>query len=91
MLSSLIFGKRYQNSSKGNRLSTVGVVEELFEEGSAMLAERYLYTHLKTQYLLLFSQQQFEFLWVHFFILVLSSVVNASCMYFGCKSCFDIC
>lgn len=40
MLSSLIFGKRYQNSSKGNRLSTVGVVEELFEEGSAMLAER---------------------------------------------------
>ncbi|XP_057778778.1 probable protein phosphatase 2C 5 [Salvia miltiorrhiza] len=41
LLSSLIFGKRYRNSSKGtNRLSAVGVVEELFEEGSAMLAER---------------------------------------------------
>ncbi|KAL8540888.1 hypothetical protein ACS0TY_002218 [Phlomoides rotata] len=41
LLSSLIFGKRYQNSTKGtNRLSAVGAVEELFEEGSAMLAER---------------------------------------------------
>ncbi|PIN21863.1 Serine/threonine protein phosphatase [Handroanthus impetiginosus] len=40
LLSSL-FGKRYQSSAKGaNRLSAVGVVEELFEEGSAMLAER---------------------------------------------------
>lgn len=43
LLSSLIFGKRYQNPTKGtNRLSAVGAVEELFEEGSAMLAERYL-------------------------------------------------
>ncbi|GER55426.1 protein phosphatase 2C family protein [Striga asiatica] len=42
ILSSLIFGRREHNSAKGtnNRLSTVGVVEELFEEGSAMLAER---------------------------------------------------
>ncbi|KAK4476719.1 hypothetical protein RD792_015879 [Penstemon davidsonii] len=41
LLSSLIFGKRSQNSTKGtNKLSSVGVVEELFEEGSAMLAER---------------------------------------------------
>ncbi|GFP79132.1 probable protein phosphatase 2c 5 [Phtheirospermum japonicum] len=41
LLTSLIFGKRYQDSAKGtNRLSTVGVVEELFEEGSAVLAER---------------------------------------------------
>ncbi|KAL3814654.1 hypothetical protein ACJIZ3_015922 [Penstemon smallii] len=41
LLSSLIFGKRSQNSTKGtNKLSAVGVVEELFEEGSAMLAER---------------------------------------------------
>ncbi|KAH6805833.1 Protein phosphatase 2C family protein [Perilla frutescens var. hirtella] len=41
LLSSLIFGKRYLSSAKGtNRLSAVGVVEELFEEGSAMLAER---------------------------------------------------
>ncbi|KAL6132749.1 hypothetical protein ACLB2K_064988 [Fragaria x ananassa] len=40
MLTSLIFGKKSQNGSKTNKLSTVGVVEELFEEGSAMLAER---------------------------------------------------
>ncbi|KAL0412965.1 UNVERIFIED_CONTAM: putative protein phosphatase 2C 5 [Sesamum radiatum] len=40
LLSSLIFGKRYQNAKGANRLSAVGVVEELFEEGSAMLAER---------------------------------------------------
>ncbi|KAK6143884.1 hypothetical protein DH2020_024232 [Rehmannia glutinosa] len=41
MIRSLIFGKRCQNSAKGtNRLSAVGVVEELFEEGSALLAER---------------------------------------------------
>ncbi|KAL1549766.1 putative protein phosphatase 2C 5 [Salvia divinorum] len=41
LLYSLIFGKGSQNSSKGaNKLSGVGVVEELFEEGSAMLAER---------------------------------------------------
>ncbi|PSS28844.1 Protein like [Actinidia chinensis var. chinensis] len=41
-LSSLIFGKRSQNSGNKtkNKLSVVGVVEELFEEGSAMLAER---------------------------------------------------
>ncbi|KAG9129797.1 hypothetical protein Leryth_016005 [Lithospermum erythrorhizon] len=41
-LSSLIFGKRFQNpmNKGGNKLSTVGVVEELFEEGSAVLAER---------------------------------------------------
>ncbi|KAH6802514.1 Protein phosphatase 2C family protein [Perilla frutescens var. frutescens] len=41
LLSSLFFGKRYLSSAKGtNRLAAVGVVEELFEEGSAMLAER---------------------------------------------------
>ncbi|XP_051124069.1 probable protein phosphatase 2C 5 [Andrographis paniculata] len=41
LLSSLMFGRRYPNSPKGsNKLSAVGVVEELFEEGSAMLAER---------------------------------------------------
>ncbi|XP_020210158.1 probable protein phosphatase 2C 5 isoform X2 [Cajanus cajan] len=42
MLSSLLFGKKSQNTTnKGtNKLSAVGVVEELFEEGSAMLTER---------------------------------------------------
>ncbi|XP_041017656.1 probable protein phosphatase 2C 5 [Juglans microcarpa x Juglans regia] len=37
-----IFGKKSQNSMNKltNKLSAVGVVEELFEEGSAMLAER---------------------------------------------------
>lgn len=41
LLTSLMFGIRRQNSGKGpNRLSAVGAVEELFEEGSAMLAER---------------------------------------------------
>ncbi|OAY43992.1 probable protein phosphatase 2C 5 isoform X1 [Manihot esculenta] len=42
VLSSLLFGKKSLNSvSKAtNKLSAVGVVEELFEEGSAMLAER---------------------------------------------------
>ncbi|XP_072975479.1 probable protein phosphatase 2C 33 isoform X2 [Typha angustifolia] len=41
-LRSLIFGKKVQNSSGklANRLSSVGAVEELFEEGSAMLEER---------------------------------------------------
>jgi len=39
-LASLIFGKKTQNSGKGTKLSAVGAVEELFEEGSAMLAER---------------------------------------------------
>ncbi|XP_010245443.1 PREDICTED: probable protein phosphatase 2C 5 [Nelumbo nucifera] len=42
MLTSLIFRKKSQNSINKltNKLSSVGVVEELFEEGSAMLAER---------------------------------------------------
>ncbi|XP_062144592.1 probable protein phosphatase 2C 5 isoform X2 [Alnus glutinosa] len=42
MFSSLVFGKKYQNSmnKSPSKRSTVGVVEELFEEGSAMLAER---------------------------------------------------
>uniref|UniRef100_A0A5B6ZCR0 protein-serine/threonine phosphatase n=1 Tax=Davidia involucrata TaxID=16924 RepID=A0A5B6ZCR0_DAVIN len=42
LLSSLIFGKKSPNSTNkaANKLSAVGVVEELFEEGSAMLAER---------------------------------------------------
>ncbi|XVE89591.1 hypothetical protein DITRI_Ditri20bG0008300 [Diplodiscus trichospermus] len=42
VLSSFLFGKRPQNSTSKttNKLSAVGVVEELFEEGSAMLAER---------------------------------------------------
>ncbi|KAF2307287.1 hypothetical protein GH714_026108 [Hevea brasiliensis] len=42
LLSSLLFGKKYINfvSKATNKLSAVGVVEELFEEGSARLAER---------------------------------------------------
>lgn len=42
VLSSLIFGKKAQDSMNktSNKLAAVGVVEELFEEGSAMLAER---------------------------------------------------
>ncbi|RYR02146.1 hypothetical protein Ahy_B06g080974 isoform B [Arachis hypogaea] len=42
MLTSILFGKKSENSSNKstNKLSAVGVVEELFEEGSAMLAER---------------------------------------------------
>ncbi|KAL4636744.1 putative protein phosphatase 2C 5 isoform X2 [Castanea sativa] len=42
MLRSLLFGKKSQNfmNKSTNKLSAVGVVEELFEEGSAMLAER---------------------------------------------------
>ncbi|XP_010259435.1 PREDICTED: probable protein phosphatase 2C 5 isoform X2 [Nelumbo nucifera] len=42
VISSFIFGKRSQNSINKltNKLSSVGVVEELFEEGSAMLSER---------------------------------------------------
>lgn len=43
-LSSFIFGKKSQNSmnKSTNKLSSVGVVEELFEEGSAILVERYV-------------------------------------------------
>ncbi|XP_048325084.1 probable protein phosphatase 2C 5 isoform X2 [Ziziphus jujuba] len=40
VLTSLLFGKKTQNSVNKAKLSAVGVVEELFEEGSAMLAER---------------------------------------------------
>lgn len=42
LLSSFIFGKKSLNpgNKATNKLSAVGVVEELFEEGSAMLAER---------------------------------------------------
>ncbi|KAM7469928.1 hypothetical protein LguiA_008111 [Lonicera macranthoides] len=40
LFNSLIFGRR-SSTNKANKLSTVGVVEELFEEGSAMLAERF--------------------------------------------------
>lgn len=39
VLTSFLFGRRSQNA-RSNKLSVVGVVEELFEEGSAMLAER---------------------------------------------------
>ncbi|XP_057250461.1 probable protein phosphatase 2C 33 isoform X4 [Beta vulgaris subsp. vulgaris] len=40
-LSGLIFGKKSHNlASKSSKLSAVGAVEELFEEGSAMLEER---------------------------------------------------
>ena len=43
MLRSLLFGKKAQNfiNKSTNKLSAVGIVEELFEEGSAMLAESY--------------------------------------------------
>lgn len=48
MLSSLFFGKKALNSTNkaSNKLSAVGVVEELFEEGSAMLAERFVYHNI---------------------------------------------
>ncbi|KAF2288302.1 hypothetical protein GH714_005885 [Hevea brasiliensis] len=51
MLSSLLFGKKSLNSvSKAtNKLSAVGVVGELFEEVSAMLAERLGKDFLQTQ------------------------------------------
>lgn len=40
-LSGLLFGKKSHNvAGKSSKLSAVGAVEELFEEGSAMLAER---------------------------------------------------
>ncbi|MCH95138.1 putative protein phosphatase 2C 5 [Trifolium medium] len=42
MLTALLFGKKSENSTNKatSKLSAVGVVEELFEEGSAMLIER---------------------------------------------------
>ena len=44
LLTSLIPGKRFHNSTskEPNKLAAFGTVEELFEEGSAMLAERYV-------------------------------------------------
>ena len=53
VLSSLLFGKKSQNSTnKGtNKLSAVGVVEELFEEGSAMLTERSLLVYNREIYI----------------------------------------
>lgn len=43
-IASFILGKKSQSVTKKgtDNLSAVGVVEELFEEGSAMLAERYV-------------------------------------------------
>lgn len=43
-LKALFFRKRSHSSVNklSKKLSAVGIVEELFEEGSAMLAERYL-------------------------------------------------
>lgn len=48
LLTSLIPGKRFHNSmnKEPNKLSAIGAVEELFEEGSAVLAERYLMDQL---------------------------------------------
>ena len=45
VLSSFLFGNISQNftNKTTNKLSAVGVVEELFEEGSAMLAERFIH------------------------------------------------
>ena len=43
VFASLIFGKKSHNSVNKAKLSAVGAVEELFEEGSAMLDERYCY------------------------------------------------
>ncbi|KAL8166351.1 hypothetical protein V2J09_007850 [Rumex salicifolius] len=42
MLRSILFGRKNQNSDNltSNKLSSVGAVQELFEEGSAMLSER---------------------------------------------------
>lgn len=47
-LSSFLFRKRSQSSTNKttNKLSAVGVVEELFEEGSAMLAERFIHLEI---------------------------------------------
>lgn len=41
VLASLLFGKKSHNSMNKAKLSAVGAVEELFEEGSAILDERY--------------------------------------------------
>ena len=45
MPSTLLFGKKGQTfiNKLTNKLSAVGVVEESFEEGSAVLAERYIF------------------------------------------------
>ncbi|KAL7001107.1 protein-serine,threonine phosphatase [Sarracenia purpurea var. burkii] len=40
LLRALLFRKRSHDSAIAKKLSAVGIVEELFEEGSAMLAER---------------------------------------------------
>ena len=46
VLCSLLFGKKAQNfiNKSTNKLSAAGIVEELFEEGSAMLAESYIFS-----------------------------------------------
>lgn len=49
VLTSLLFGKKTQNSVNKAKLSAVGVVEELFEEGSAMLAERYVFCFISVK------------------------------------------
>lgn len=44
VLKSLLFRKKSPSSNKlSKRLSAIGFVEELFEDGSAMLAERYVF------------------------------------------------
>lgn len=51
VISSFIFGKKAQDSMNktSNKLAAVGVVEELFEEGSAMLAERFVHHSIPRQ------------------------------------------
>lgn len=46
ILKALLFRKKYTRSANklAKRLSAVGIVEELFEEGSAMLAERFVFS-----------------------------------------------
>lgn len=47
MLTSLFAKKPLNSLNKAtNKLSAVGVVEELFEEGSAMLAERFVVSRI---------------------------------------------
>lgn len=52
LLTSLIPVKRFKNpmNRAPKTLSAVGTVEELFEEGSAMLAERYVKINLINNY-----------------------------------------
>lgn len=78
ILKALLFRKKYTRSANklAKRLSAVGIVEELFEEGSAMLAERFVFSF--TLYSIAHMRIYFS-LKLEIFTTILLDVLENSC------------